>query len=168
MRDFHFRFGGWFLGLCLLIPANLHAQTPVPAAKTDTRTYLHIQTPTGKQLTAPIQHFKGLSFGVIATLVKEGKMKSWPGNNPDQSGNMTFYLDKDVSVDFTNWAQTASGQDGNTSGDFEWKDPHGKATETFNMSGLKVVSYTPAGRMLILAADKTIATPPINFNPPKK
>jgi hypothetical protein len=92
-----------------------------------------------------------------------------PENDP--CGHMTFYLDKNVSADFVNWAKKSLGQTGSTSsdlGEFTWPAKNGNPPEMFKMQGLKVVGFIPAdgssGIQLVLVADKTEAFPPIHFS----
>jgi len=133
-------------------------------------TYLKIVTADGQSLQAPVKSFKGLSFGVVATLVKQGKMK-FPPTNPDPQGHMTFYLDKSVTTDFVVWA---AGKNATAkSGQFAWVDPSGSHGENFTMTGVKVTQFTGTGAnsdnagTLVLIADETVADPPINFKPKK-
>ncbi len=131
--------------------------------------HLKITTADGKTLQAPVKSFKALSLAVIATLVKQGKMTN-PPENPDPGGYMTFYLDKNVGADFIAWASMTKTA---AAGQFQWVDSHGKATETFNMTGVKVTQFTTAdtkstnGGTLVILADETVADPPINFSKKK-
>jgi hypothetical protein len=131
--------------------------------------YLKITTADGKTLQAPVKSFKGLSLGVIATLVKQGKMTN-PPENPGQGGYMTFYLDKTVGADFVTWAAMTKTA---ASGQFQWVDSHGKKTITFTMTGVHVSQFTTAdakstnGGTLVILADETVADPPIDFSKKK-
>jgi hypothetical protein len=163
-----FKQRGWVLGLALLMPGM------ATATETPKVVNLQIQTAEGKSLQAPVRWFKGLSFGVVATLVKQGKMKGNP-QGVGANGDMTFLLDKSVTEDFVKWAQGAltqkGGQTGAT-GTFVWTDSKGKVSETFTLKGVKVMKFTPDpknayGGTLVLEADETTADPPLNFNPKK-
>lgn len=147
--------------------------TPTPSP-TSSQLILHVQTADGKVLQAPVFRFKALSLAVMATLIKEKKMKPSQAPKSDPSGNMTFYLDKNVPADFVAWAQNSLGQVGrhsNDVGEFIWPARGGYKAEAFHMQGLKVVGFIPAddsnGIQLILAADKTEAFPPLNFKKKK-
>ena len=162
---------GWarlILGFCLMGAGTAYAgssATPVPASS---QLVLNVQTASGKTLQAPVVKFKALSLAVVVTLIKEGKMNVSQAPENDPSGNMTFYLDKNVSSDFVNWAKRSLGQTvSSDSGEFTWPAKNGYPAEVFKMRGLKVVGFIPAdganGIQLVLAADKTEAFPPIKF-----
>src|ERR1700722_1053658 len=159
---------GWFLTFCFLF-----SQMVTAAQTTANFLVLNVKTADGKVLQAPVVKFKALSLAVITTLIKEGKMNPSHAPENDPSGNMTFYLDKNVSADFVSWAKSSFGQTGsNDSGEFTWPAKNGYPAETFKMRGLKVVGFMPAdgsgGIQLVLAADKTEAFPPINFSKGEK
>jgi hypothetical protein len=149
------------------------SSTPVP---TSSPLVLNVQTADGKTLQAPVLKFKALSLAVVTTLIKEGKMSASRAPENDPLGYVTFYLDKNTSADFVNWAKgnfsQTSGNGSTDSGEFTWPAKNGNAAETFKMQGLKVVGFVPAegsdGIELVLATDKTEAFPPINFSKSKK
>jgi hypothetical protein len=135
-------------------------------------TYLNIHTADGKDLRVLVKSFRGLSSGVIATLVKEGKMVA-PAEKSNL-GMMVFYLDKSMSADVSAWASTDFKQLADrvteTTGQFQCIDPKSKTTENFIMTGIKVTEFrmgTPKedlGAYLAITADKTVADPPIDFS----
>jgi hypothetical protein len=173
MRTLYFKSLG--LGFCLML-AGIAQAGPITASHPPL--ILKVQTADGKAIQAPVVRYKALSLAVVATLVKEGKMK--PTQSPEkggkQSGNMTFYLGPDVSNDFIAWAKDSMAQPDGTvskdSGDFAIPAWSGNGSMDFTMQGLKVVGFIPAdgtnGVQLVLAADQTVSTPPINFNQSKK
>jgi hypothetical protein len=175
MRQGNSKLKGLVLAFCLTLTQVIQADQLTPVVPTSGRLVLHVQTADGKSLQAPVLKFKALSLAVIKTLIKEGKMSPSQAPENDPSGNMTFYLDKNVSSDFINWAKSSFGQTSsgsNDSGEFTWPAKNGNSAETFKMRGLKVAGFVPAdgsgGIELILAADKTEAFPPINFSKSKK
>jgi hypothetical protein len=175
MRQGNSKLKGLVLAFCLTLTQVIQADQPTPVVPTSGGLVLNVKTADGKALQAPVLKFKALSLAVITTLIKEGKMSPSQAPENDPSGNMTFYLDKNVSADFINWAKSSFGQTGkgsNDSGEFTWPAKNGNPAETFKMQGLKVAGFIPVegsdGIQLVLAADKTEAFPPINFSKSKK
>lgn len=152
--------------LLLLIPVLVFAgpsPKPIP---------LQILTSDGKSFTAPVLSYKGLSLGVVATLIKQGKMKKNPEQGFNSNGDMTFVLDKSVSKDFTAWVLKGLSQNGGqtgATGTFVWVNSKGIVGETFTLKGIQVIQFTldsknTNGGTLVLEAYDTEAVPPINFN----
>src|ERR1700722_4689637 len=173
MRKTNWKRTGFVLGFCFAAVGAALAGSTTTSIPTSSQLILRVQTAEGKTLLAPVVKFKALSLAVVVTLIKEGKMSPSKAPENDPSGNMTFYLDKNVSADFVNWAKSSFGQTGsNDSGEFTWPAKNGYPAETFKMRGLKVVGFMPAdgsgGIQLVLAADKTEAFPPINFSKGEK
>jgi hypothetical protein len=178
MRKMNWGWSGLVFGFCLVFSGMVNADQPIAAVPTPAQLVLNVQTADGKALQAPVVRFKALSLAVVATLIKEGKMTASqsPEKAANRSANMTFYLDKNVSDDFVNWAKSNMGQTSgsvsNDSGEFTWPSKNGYPAEMFKMQGLRVVGFIPGddsnGGQLVLAADKTEAFPPINFSKGKK
>ena len=176
MGKTNWKIAGLVLGFCLIGAGITRADSsPIPVS-TSTSLVLNVQTADGKVLQAPVVKFKALSLAVITTLIKEGKMSPSRAPENDPSGNITFYLGKNVSEDFVNWAKNSLGQTAgkgsNDSGEFTWPAKNGTPAEIFKMRGLKVAGFMPAdgsdGIQLVLATDKTEAFPPIDFSKGKK
>jgi hypothetical protein len=175
MRTKNGRWAVLVLGFCLMGTGVTYAGSSTPPASASSQLVLNVQTVDGKTLQAPVVKFKALSLAVVVTLIKEGKMSASQAPENDPSGNMTFYLDKNVSANFVSWAKRSLGQTGGNgspdSGEFTWPAKNGYPAEVFKMRGLKVVGFMPAdganGIQLVLAADKTEAYPPINFKTKK-
>ncbi len=160
------------LGFCLVSSRTVQADQTANTGSTP-QLVLTVQTANGKALQAPVVKFKALSLAVIKTLIKEGKLSPSRAPENDPSGNMTFYLDNNVSADFVNWVKSSLGQsESKDSGEFIWPSQRGIPGETFKMQGLKVVGFIPAdksnGIELVLAADKTEAFPPLDFSKGEK
>jgi hypothetical protein len=175
MGKMNWKTAGWVLGFCFLGTGITRSDSSATPVSTSPQLVLHVQTADGKALQAPVVKFKALSLAVIVTLIKEGKMSPSQAPKNDPSGYITFYLDKNVSAGFVNWAKSSFGHTSNgsnDSGEFTWPAKNGNPAETFKMRGLKVAGFVPAegsdGVQLVLAADKTEAFPPINFSKSKK
>jgi hypothetical protein len=173
MKKLSGKLAGLVLAFCFATTGAALAGASATPVSTSAQLVLHVQTADGKNLQAPVVRFKSLSLAVMATLIKEGKMSPSKASENDPAGNMTFYLDKNVSADFVSWAKGSLGQTHNPRdlGQFIWPAKNGYPAETFKMQGLKVVGFIPAdgtnGIQLVLGADKTEAFPPLNFNLPK-
>ena len=173
MGKMNWKLGCLVLGFCFLGAGMSYADSSTPVS-TAPQLILNVQTADGKNLQAPVVKFKALSLAVITTLIKEGKLDASRAPENDPQGYMTFYLDKNVSADFTNWAKASLGQTGESgdSGQFTWPAQNGHSAEMFKMQGLKVEGFMPAdssdGIQLVLAADKTEAFPPIDFSKGEK
>jgi hypothetical protein len=170
MSSIHLKSLVWVLSFCLTLTGIAQAGQTTSSRPS---LILKVQTADGKAIQAPVLKYKSLSQAVVATLVKEGKMK--PTQAPEKGGknfgNMTFYLGQDVSNDFITWAKSSMAQPAGTvskdSAEFAIPAWNGNGSMDFTMQGLKVVGFMPAegenGIQLVLAADQTESTPPINF-----
>jgi hypothetical protein len=134
--------------------------------------YLHLQTADGQKLEAPVHSFKAISLAVLQTMIKEGKIKKEDAPENGSNGDMTYYLDSNLSPAFVVWAQKAQAQGANqgsgVTADFAWHDASGKTTYTFNMKGVRVVKFAPSEKNskeweLVISADRTVSKPPIDF-----
>jgi hypothetical protein len=165
---------GFVLGFCLIISGGVWAgPTPVVTSHSTSTYYLHLQTADGQKFEAQVHSFKAISLAVLQTMIKEGKIKKEEAPENGTNGDMTYYLDSNLSPAFVVWAQKSLGQ-GSKQGsgvtaDFAWHDASGKTTYTFNLEGLKVMKFAPNEKNskeweLVISADRTISNPPIDFH----